>query len=322
MEKFNIEIFKTLFSHRKPIIIVTFLSLIVAYVVCMPFFIKPVYKSTAYVYPANIGLYSEESLTEQLLQFAQSNEVRQYLFKKYNLAQHYKIDTTKKIYPFFYDEIYDKKISVSMTKYESVEIRVEDYSPDTATLLANGVIEAVNSIIEKEHRQKYLEVVRNAKTYLDLKQAELDSTQNVLNELSEKYGVVDMPIQLKEAARSYYSKDANGAKLTDLMASLGKHGVEFVKMSTYLEEQMKDYVEAVTDYKKSVNALKSKKTFTAMASKPTYPVVACWPKRSMIMIVTGISIFVLACIYFVFIEKLKAAYRQVSSNIKAPDTSR
>src|ERR1700748_3141132 len=103
MEKLNIEIFKTLFSHRKPIILVTFLSLIVAYVVCMPFFIRPVYKSIAYVYPTNIGLYSEESLSEQLLQFAQSNEVRQYLFKKYNLAKHYKIDTTKKIYPFFYD---------------------------------------------------------------------------------------------------------------------------------------------------------------------------------------------------------------------------
>ena len=313
MEKFNIEIFKTLFSHRKPIVFVTFLSLVVAYVVCMPFFIQPIYKSTAYIFPSNVGLYSEESQTEQVMQFIQSNEIRQYLYKKYSLAKHYKIDTTKKTYMFAFDEMYDKKVSISMTKYESIEIKVEDYSPDTAKLLAGGIIEAVNLLIGNEHREKYLDDVKNSKIYFDLKSRQLDSTQTVLNELSEKYGVLDMPIQLKEAARSYYSKEANGTKLADLMASLGKHGVEFVKMSAYLEEQMKDYVTAETDYQKNLGSLRSTKSFTAMASRPTQPVVACWPKRNMIMMVTAASIFILACLYFIFIERLKNAYLKISS---------
>ena len=231
MEKFNIEIFKTLFAHRKPIILVTFISLVVAYVVCMPFFIKPIYKSTAYIFPANVGLYSEESQTEQVMQFIQSNEIRQYLYKKFDLAKHYKIDTTKKTYLFAFDEMYDKKVSVSMTKYESIEIKVEDYSPDTARLMAAGVIEAVNWLIENEHREKYAEDVSNAKIYLNYKQHEMDSSQRILDELSDKYGVVDMRIQLKEVARTYYAKDMNGsAKLSELLANLGKHGVEFVKM--------------------------------------------------------------------------------------------
>ena len=313
MEKFNIEIFRTLFSRRKHIILITFSALIVAYVVCMPFFIKPTYKSTAYVFPSNVGLYSEESQTEQVMQFMQSNEIRQYLYKKYNLAKHYKIDTTKKTYMFAFDEMYDKKVSISMTKYESIEIKVEDYNQDTAKLLAGGIIEAVNWLIENEHREKYLDDVKNAKIYFDLKCRQLDSTQTILNELSEKYGVLDMPIQLKEAARSYYGKEANGTKLADLMASLGKHGVEFVKMSAYLEEQMKDYVTAQSDYQKTLGSLRSKKSFTAMASKPTYPVVASWPKRSMIMMVTGLSAFVLSCIYFVFIGKIKLAYTQINT---------
>ena len=315
MDKSNIEIFRVLFSRKKHILLITIISMAMAYVFTMPFFVKPIYKSTAYVYPSNFGLYSEESQTEQILQFLQSNDIRLYLYKKYNLAQHYKIDTTKKTHMFAFDEAYDKRVGISITKYESVEIKVEDYSQDTAKLLVNGIIEAVNWLIEKEHREKYTEDVSNAKIYLDYKQHQLDSSQHVLDELSTKYGIVDMRIQLKEAARSYYSKDMNGnGKLPELLTSLGKYGAEFVKMNSYLENQIRDYAEAVTLYQKRLSDLHAKKTFTAMASKPTYPVVASWPKRNMIMLITGISIFVLACIYFVFIDKAKVAYKQITSS--------
>ena len=314
MDKSNIEIFRVLFSRKKHILLITVISIVMAYVFTMPFFVKPIYKSTAYIYPANLGLYSEESQTEQILQFLQSNDIRLYLYKKFNLAKHYKIDTTKKTHMFAFDEVYDKKVGISITKYESVEIKVEDYNQDTAKLLVSGIIEAVNWLVEKEHREKYAEDVKNAKIYLDLKQHELDSSQHILDELSTKYGVVDMRIQLKEAARSYYSKDMGGSsKLPDLLTNLGKYGVEFVKMNSYLENQIRDYATAMTEYQKSLSALNSKKSFVAMASKPTYPVVASWPKRTAIMMITTISIFVLACIYFVFIDKAKLAYKQITS---------
>ncbi|HXU25955.1 MAG TPA: Wzz/FepE/Etk N-terminal domain-containing protein [Bacteroidia bacterium] len=313
MDKSNIEIFRILFFRKKHILLISFISIVLGYIFTMSFFVKPIYKSTAYIYPANLGLYSEESQTEQMLQFLQSNDIRQYLYKKYNLAKHYKIDTLKKTHMFAYDEVYDKKVGISITKYESVEIKVEDYSPDTARLLVNGIIEAVNWLIEKEHREKYADDVKNSKIYLDFKTRDIDSVQHVLDELSSKYGVVDMRIQLKEAARSYY-KDMNGsAKLTELIANLGKYGVEFVKMSSYLESQIREYALAVTEYQKHLSELNYKKSFVAMASKPTYPVVASWPKRTLVMTIAGASVFLLACIYFVFIDKAKIVYQQVTS---------
>lgn len=313
MDKSNIEIFRVLFQRKKHIVLVSIVSIVLAYVFTMPLFIKPIYKSTAFIYPANLGLYSEESQTEQILQFLQSNDIRQFLYKKYNLAKHYKIDTLKKTHMFAYDEIYDKKVSISITKYESVEIKVEDYSPDTAKLLVNGIIEAVNWLIEKEHREKYADDVKNSKIYLDIKTRDIDSTQHILDELSSKYGVVDMRIQLKEAARSYY-KDMNGnAKLTELIANLGKYGVEFVKMSSYLESQIREYAIAMTEYQKHLSEYRYRKSFVAMASKPTYPVVASWPKRTIVMVITGVSVFLLACIYFAFADRAKFVYQQISA---------
>ena len=312
MDKSNIEIFKILFSRKKHIVLISLISVVLAYVFTMPLFIKPIYKSTSYVYPANIGLYSEESLTEQLLQYLHSNDIRLYLYKKYNLAKHYKIDTLKKTHMFAYDEIYDKKVGISITKYESVEIKVEDYSPDTAQLLVNGIIDGVNWLIEKEHHEKYADDVKNTKLNVDFAQKEIDSTQHILNDLSEKYGVVDLPVQLKEATKAYYA-NLNNTRLNEVLSNLGKCGVEFAKLTAYLKYQMKNYALVVGLYEKSLADLNSKKNHVALASKPTYPVVASWPKRTIVMVITGISMFILACIYFVFVDRAKTVYQQISS---------
>jgi capsule polysaccharide export protein KpsE/RkpR len=315
MDKSNIEIFRILFFRKKHILLVSLASAILAYIFTMPLFIKPVYKSTAYVYPANIGLYSEESLTEQLLQFLHSNDIRLYLYKKYNLAKHYKIDTLKKAHMYTYDELYSEKVSISITKYESVEIKVEDYDPDTARLLVNGIFDAVNSVIEKEVKDKYAGEVKNAKINVDFAQKEIDSTQHILNELSEKYGVVDMSVQLKEATKAYY-KDMNGngnAKLNEVITNLGKHGVEFAKLTAYLKYQMKNYALIVGKYEKFLADFNSNRNHVAIASQPTYPVVASWPKRPLVMLITGISVLLLACTYFVFVDKAKFVYEQIIS---------
>ncbi|HTA62091.1 MAG TPA: Wzz/FepE/Etk N-terminal domain-containing protein [Bacteroidia bacterium] len=312
MDKSNIELFRILFLRKKHIFLATLISIALAYVFTMPLFVKPIYKSTAYVYPANIGLYSEESLTEQLLQFLHSNDIRLYLYKKYNLAKHYKIDTLKKTHMFTYDEFYSEKVSISITKYESVEIKVEDYDPDTARLLVNGIFDAVNLVIEKEVKDKYAGEVQNAKLNVDFAQKEIDSTQHILNELSEKYGIVDMSVQLKEATKAYY-KDMNGnAKLNEVITNIGKHGVEFAKLTAYLKYQMKNYALVVGKYEKFLTDFNSNRNHVAVASQPTYPVVASWPKRTIVMIITGISIFILSCIYFVFIDKVKTVYQQVT----------
>ena len=100
---------------------------------------------------------------------------------------------------------------------------------------------------------------------------------------------------------------------TTLEGKANNRRVEFVKMSTFLDDQVRNYSWALNDYQKHVSELRFKKSFVAMASKPTYPVVASWPKRTIVMVITGISIFVLACVYFVFIDKAKFVYQQVTS---------
>jgi len=310
----NISILKKLYKKRKPIIVVTLITVIGAFAAC--YFIKPSYKSTAVVYPTNLSVYSEESQTEQLLQFFQSTEIRQYMMKKYNLCAHYGIDTTRKKYLFAYEEIFDKKISIRQTKYESIEINVEDHDPDSARIIAGGVIDAVNWLIEKEHREKYMETVKNARVYLEYKKHEVDSTQKILTELSEKYGLLNISVQLKEAAKNEYKLWTTGGKnaeLNNLIESMNKYGVEQGKLAVYFDDQLRGWAWANNDFQKRLAEYHHHTTFTSLASKPTRPVVAAWPKRTLIMMVSGTAIFILSCIYFIFIDRIKSIYEQITS---------
>src|ERR1700758_2174513 len=92
----NISIAKKIYRARKHILLSAISAMILG--LLYSFFIKPVYTSTAYIYPANLVAYGQESQTEQLLQFLESNEVRNYLLKKFKLIKHYHVDTTKDNY--------------------------------------------------------------------------------------------------------------------------------------------------------------------------------------------------------------------------------
>lgn len=307
----NIIIFKKIFKRRKQLLLVTFATAVVSYLAC--FLITPVYKSTAFVYPANIVVYSEESTTEQLLQFMNSNEIRMYLLRKFNLYSHYKIDSTKKLAQFIFDGIYEKKFGISQTKYESIELKVEDTDPDTARMLVNGVIEATNWLIEKEHREKYMEVVKNSRIYLEFKKHEVDSAQKILTEMSEKYGLLNVGIQLKEAVKNAYKNPGKNAELTNLIQNMNKLGIEQGKLATYFDDQLRGWAWANNDYQKKLSDYLHKTTFTAMASKATRPVVASWPKKSIVVAVSCLSVLLLSCFYFIFIDRIKLAYEQIAS---------
>src|SRR6476620_4286090 len=94
----SVELMRLLNKWKKHLIIIGLISLVASIFFSSPIFIKPKYKSTAIVYPSNLVAYSTESPTEQMLQIAQSTDIRERLIQRFNLAKHYDIDTTAQFY--------------------------------------------------------------------------------------------------------------------------------------------------------------------------------------------------------------------------------
>ncbi len=330
----NLSIAKKIYKRKKHIFASTLIAMVMG--LLYTFMVKPVYTSMAYVYPSSLATYGQESQTEQLLQFLESTEIQLYLIHQLNLAKHYQIDTTKENHLQKLKYILDEKIKISKTKYESVEIKADDFNADTAKLLVNSVVNGVNWLIEKEHKEKYSETVKNSLIYLEHKKHQVDSTQNLLNELNKKYEYLNVGIQLKDVVKNQYKMQSGGSNnsltdfinmseqlkgienenkgksLSELFTSINNYSLQYGKLTTYFEDQVKGWTQANDDYQKNVFEYNRKINFVAMASVPLKPLTPSWPKRWVVMFVCGIAVFILSCIYFVYIDNLKQAYAKIT----------
>ena len=128
-----------IWEERKPIIIITSVSFVVAVIISL--LLTPLYLSTAIVFPAassNVSFseqrnvkaaamdFGEEEQAEQLVQILQSSRIRDKVVSKYNLLNHYEIskDDVNKNYKLI--KAYNSYFSFTRTRFGSIQIDVLD----------------------------------------------------------------------------------------------------------------------------------------------------------------------------------------------------
>ncbi len=316
------------YEKRKPLLIVTLVAIILAGVFSAPYFIPPLYKSTVTVFPTttnslskallpqqfssrgqDILEFGEEEQAEQLLQILNSDEIRSSIIEKYNLRQHYNIDSGAFSRTELYDT-YNSNISFRRTEFMSVEINVLDTEPDTAALIANDIsflLDDVKNRIQKDRAEKGLRIIETE--YLALKE-EIKAYDNRLTELRYR-GVHDYETQsavLNEQLATAFIEDKSGRAvdlIEDRLDTLAKYGGSYVTLRDELkylnEEQVKlktKYDQAKVDVSETLPA--SFKVNTAFpAEKKSHPT------RWLIVAVAAISAFTFTLILLLVADTVK-----------------
>ncbi len=304
MENFKTQdIFKILFPHWKKLLVVAVLSAASGYVISM--FIKPLYKSYAVVYPVNLSPSSEESETEQLLQWFNSEEVKNAVADKFKLYEHYNINPTGDKHDTYFNLRYKELVSVNATMYESIEISVKDTDPKLAKEIVNGIIEATNYLIMTVKKERLKEYIVNNEMELALSGKKIDSLKFMINSLRKDYNIIDFQYQSK-----YISKEA--VKNPNLSESNSKTAeglkiqrVEFERLRDVINSQIITYNELRTNIDKYHLDYANKISYTNVVSKPTLPDSKCYPIRSLMAIVISISTLFIACIVILFLHTKK-----------------
>ena len=322
MDKPNTDILSILYKNRKHIFLITFISVIVATIITLPFILKPKFRSQAYLYPANMvpffmeQNYNNVSHSELLLQFFNSYDVRTDVRRKLRLDKHYGLDTTISKFQTYFDYMFEENIKTSLTRYESIELTVLDHDPDTAKLIASAIIESVNKLILKQHLSKFNEYISTNKAYLNAKRNRLDSLKERLQYLSKNYGLLDLTSQLREASRNYYRLMAEGkenVKLNEVFTNMQNYGPELITISNCIKEEAKTYAEVENDVEKAIRDFNRKLTYMIVASEPTKPDSKYWPKKGIIISITALASFLLSCLYFIYIGKVKEVFERMKS---------
>ncbi len=103
-----------------------------------------------------------------------------------------------------------------------------------------------------------------------------------------------------------------GKSLSELFTSINNYTLQYGKLTTYFDDQVKGWTQANDDYQKNLFEYNRKINFVAMASVPLKPLIPSWPKRLIVILFSGISIFILSSIYFIYIDSFKQAYAKIT----------
>lgn len=299
MESFNSEaIMKIAQQHWKKLAVVAVIAIIASSFFSSPLFIAPKFKSTTVVFPVNLSSFSEESNTEQLLQFLHSEELKNNVSKRFNLYQHYGIDSAEEKAVSKFNEYYKDNISMSANMYESVEIDVIDESPKLAQDIANGIVDEVNVVISALKRKLVQEYVKNYSNQLIIKKTEIDSIKAKLQRMRVEHNILDVKAQLKVLSK----RIGKSMSETDnrLLKSLEQYGDEFLLLQNTLKVEMESYKDLKLNFDKNQLDFNGNLSFTTVISKANLPDKKCAPLRAVIVILTTLSALLLALTILLF----------------------
>lgn len=191
-----------IWEERKPIIIITSVSFVVAVIISL--LLTPLYLSTAIVFPAassNVSFseqrnvkaaamdFGEEEQAEQLVQILQSSRIRDKVVSKYNLLNHYEIskDDVNKNYKLI--KAYNSYFSFTRTRFGSIQIDVLDKDPELAAKMANEIVDLIDTVKNEMIRERTIPAFEVNKRKLKQLAQQKDSILFLLDSLNN-LGVV------------------------------------------------------------------------------------------------------------------------------------
>lgn len=272
-------------------------------------FIKPRYKSYALVYPSNIAPYSDESESEQMLQWFLSEDIRDSVMKKFDLPRHYEIDPSYKYFSSTMNYLYNKNVKINKTQWESIEITVMDTDPGIARDMVLSIIHFVNQKIRSIHREKYIEVARSMNQTLEQKRAQLDSIEAELSMLSQEYELIDFESQAREITRGYLrtvdgsnSTNINMKDVIRLKENFEQKAGRMAILTQRRDDVLRLYAQFEEVYDRAVYDANKHFTFTNVITPPVVADKKSYPVRWLIVLYAVAASLVFAVVAISIIE--------------------
>lgn len=319
----NIHMMKIFLKWKWHLVAIAVIAALLAAIFSSSFFIKPRFKSYALVYPSNIAPYSDESESEQMLQWLQSQDIKDSVIKKFNLSEHYRIDSTYKYYHSTMQNLYNKNVKISKTQWESIEIVVMDADPVIAKDMVLSIIDFCNAKIRAIHRDKYSEVVNSMGFTLNEKKAQLDSIEFALSELRKNYELIDYESQAREITRGYLrtvdgsnSTSINTKDVLRMKENFEAKSGEMAILTQRRNDVLRIYSEFEMVYDRAVYDAAKVFTFSNVITPPVIADKKSYPVRWLIVLYALVASMFFSVVVISVIEnrKINLELRKLAGN--------
>lgn len=269
-----------------------------------PMFIKPKYQSSATLFPANIAPVSDESESEQMLEYLESNDIKFRVIDAFNLWEHYNVPKDNSNSKWKILKIYNSNINIRKTPNEAIIITATDTDPQIASDIVDSIIKYYNDLVLQVNIEKSKEIVSIYKREYEKKQREVDSLGELLKKFRTEYGLLDMTAQVEKYTEAVYL----GRSLDEAREVLGNwknFGAEYQKTDSLFYYAIKDLYKNKNIYESSLRDASKFQTYAHVVSKPYPADRKSYPIRWLIVLMSMLGAFVAGVIVIAIIEAYK-----------------
>jgi capsular polysaccharide biosynthesis protein len=318
-----------IWKKKIPLLIITFAAAVISIIASL--MITPRFKSSVVMFPViqtsvsksllmtdyqwNFQAFGEEEQVETVLQILKSDKIRDKIIKRYNLMEHYGISPDEEHPMYKAHSYYEGNFSFKRTEFNSIIATVMDADPQLAADMANEIASLVDTTIWE------IKYIRAEKAFEYL-EAEYDSVNRVVLELNEcihsynRKGVLNYDRQIERLIEAYGKAiiDRNEAAKKEIENEIYK-----------LSEYSSGFIQCWSQYTNEIIRLDNTRTQLVQLKAemnhrvPTVFILdkaykadkKAYPKKSIIVIISTMSAFILAILGFLFfdnfIKRIKAS---------------
>ena len=134
-------------------------------------------------------IYGTDSDLDRLFSIAKSNGLTAHLIEKFDLFNHYGINPEAPLARHKLSQKLQKLYSTAKTKYDAIDLSVEDKDPQFATDMANAAREKVNDIAQDIIKESFKKQISTYESGLQEKKKKYSVLVDSLNRSRERYGI-------------------------------------------------------------------------------------------------------------------------------------
>jgi capsule polysaccharide export protein KpsE/RkpR len=200
---------KTLHSWRRPLVFITAGAALLSVIITL--LMPNYYEASTVFYAASQDLFKPQKVfgytqsdmyyyggsedIERLLTAGTSHEVISHLVQEFDLYSHYGIKSgTEKAAYRVRQKLLDH-YKVNRTKYDALEIVVEDTDREMAAQMANAAREKINNVITNVIKSSQKDLITSYGAAISAKEISLRAVEDSLRKFQTEYGIYDPEAQ-------------------------------------------------------------------------------------------------------------------------------
>ena len=318
-----------LYKWRKPLVLLTFIALVLGAVISSPLIITPKFKSTSIIYPTTTNSISQALLVEhnpyrkdvlefgeeleadRLLQILNTDEMQAHIIQEFNLFKHYDINPEDVHANTWMNLAFNEHFSFRRTELMSIKVEVLDEDPILAADMCNRVVDLIDVVVKRVKQER----AEQAFVILAKRDVDLSTRFFALHdslEVLRSHGVLDVSVQA-ERLTEYYAKALSTGNTTGARAlkteftNLAQYGGDYFRLFEELE-LVQEQLSIIRLEKENISVeLNSELTNRFVINKATPADKKAYPIRWLIVLFAGMSAFIMTLILLYIRQTISTA---------------